>query len=87
KETDRIHALVHNLRSIGVHVTEAEDGMTIGGTDAPLRGRVAAFGDHRIAMAFGVLGAVTGNAIEIDDPDVVAISFPTFWTQLAQVTA
>lgn len=87
KETDRIHALVHNLRSIGVHVTEAEDGMTIEGTDVPLRGRVAAFGDHRIAMAFGVLGAVTGNAIEIDDPDVVAISFPTFWTQLAQVTA
>ncbi len=87
KETDRIRALVENLRSVGVRVEEADDGMTIRGTDVPLRGRVSSVGDHRIAMAFGVLGALPGNAIEIDDPEVVGISFPTFWTQLQECIA
>lgn len=82
KETDRIRALVRNLRALGVPVTESDDGMTITGTAAPLHGRVCAFGDHRIAMAFGVLGAAARNRIEIDEPSIVAISFPDFWAQL-----
>jgi 3-phosphoshikimate 1-carboxyvinyltransferase len=39
-------------------------------------------GDHRIAMAFGVLGELEGNVIEIDDPDCVAVSYPDFWATL-----
>jgi 3-phosphoshikimate 1-carboxyvinyltransferase len=41
-------------------------------------------GDHRIAMAFGVLGALPGNEIEIDRPDVAGISFPGFWASLRE---
>ena len=82
KETDRIRALVGNLRALGVEALESDDGMTVTGTDTPLRGRVRACGDHRIAMAFGVLGAEARSAIEIDDPSVVGISFPDFWAQL-----
>lgn len=82
KETDRIAALAANLRALGVNVEEREDGLSIEGTTAPLRGRVRGFGDHRIAMAFGVLGAQPGNAIELDDRDIVAVSFPDFWSQL-----
>ncbi|HEX6362117.1 MAG TPA: 3-phosphoshikimate 1-carboxyvinyltransferase [Albitalea sp.] len=82
KETDRIHALVHNLRALGVRVEEHPDGMDIHGTDAPLAGAVRTFDDHRIAMAFGVLGALPDSSITIDDPAVVGISFPGFWQML-----
>jgi 3-phosphoshikimate 1-carboxyvinyltransferase len=36
-------------------------------------------------MAFGVLGALPGNEIEIDDPACVAVSYPSFWDDLARV--
>jgi 3-phosphoshikimate 1-carboxyvinyltransferase len=52
------------------------------GRGGTLRGRVRSFGDHRIAMAFGVLGAEPGNEIVVDDPSVVAVSFPGFWNAL-----
>jgi 3-phosphoshikimate 1-carboxyvinyltransferase len=87
KESDRIRALAENLRSIGIDVDEMEDGLEIQGTDRPLTGSVRAFGDHRIAMAFGVLGAQPGNEIEIDDRDVAAVSFPGFWELLREVTS
>src|SRR5690606_14120731 len=82
KESDRIAALARNLRAIGVEAEELPDGLVIRGTDAPLAGHVQAFQDHRIAMAFGVLAALPGNRITIDDPDVVRYSFPTFWEDL-----
>lgn len=82
KETDRIRALVENLRAVGARAEEFEDGLAILGGDGPLEGRVRSFGDHRIAMAFGVLGALPGNDVEVDDPGVVEVSFPGFWRAL-----
>jgi 3-phosphoshikimate 1-carboxyvinyltransferase len=61
--------------------------MRIQGSARPLRGRVVTHGDHRLAMAFGILGAATGNAIEIDDPECVTVSYPGFWRDLARVTS
>ncbi|MBK5187376.1 MAG: hypothetical protein JJD97_03975, partial [Gemmatimonadaceae bacterium] len=86
KESDRIATVVSNLRSIGASADELPDGLTVTGSDAPLRGRVITHGDHRIAMAFGVLGALPGNEIEIDDPACVAVSYPAFWDDLARAT-
>ena len=85
KETDRIRALVENFHAIGVSAEELPDGLLITGSRKALTGRVKTFGDHRIAMAFGVLGSVPGNDIEIDDPDVVAVSYPGFWNALDRV--
>lgn len=82
KESDRIVAIVSNLRAVGVEAEELPDGFVIRGDDRPLRGAVRTHGDHRIAMAFGVLGAVAGNAITLDDPSCVAVSYPTFWDDL-----
>lgn len=79
KETDRIHALVRNFRTLGVDVEELDDGLVIEGSSDPLRGAVRAYDDHRIAMAFAVLGAAPGNEIRIDEPGVVDVSFPGFW--------
>jgi 3-phosphoshikimate 1-carboxyvinyltransferase len=87
KESDRIAAVVANLRAVGVEAEELRDGLRVRGTPgARLRGRARTFGDHRIAMAFATLGAATGGAIEIDDPACVAISYPAFWSDLERVT-
>lgn len=82
KESDRIAAVVANLRAIGAQAEELEDGLVVRGGDHPLRGRVVTHGDHRIAMAFGVLAALPGNEIEIDDPACAAVSYPGFWEVL-----
>jgi len=87
KESDRIRAVVENLQRLGAHAEERADGMRIVGTGAPLRGQVQTHGDHRLAMAFGILGALPGNSITIDDPGCVSVSYPTFWRDLAQVTS
>ena len=83
KESDRITAVVENLRGLGVRAEELPDGMVIEGSDRPLAGRVACRGDHRIAMAFGVLSALPGNSIHIDEPEAADVSFPGFWDLLS----
>ncbi len=86
KESDRIAAVVANLRALGGDAEELPDGMRVTGSDKPLRGRVITHGDHRLAMAFGILATLPGNEITIDDPDCAIVSFPGFWSQLAAVT-
>ena len=87
KESDRIRVLVENLRAMGVEVEELSDGLEIEGGDHPLTGRISSHHDHRIAMAFGVLGALEGNRIEIDGADVADVSFPGFWNLIEDLTA
>lgn len=86
KESDRIAAVVSNLRAIGAEAWELEDGMRVVGSREPLRGSIVTHGDHRLAMSFGVLGALPGNEIAIDDRDCVAVSYPGFWADLTRVT-
>ncbi len=82
KESDRIATVVANLRTLGVDVEERPDGMRIRGTGSALSGRVQTHGDHRIAMAFGILGSAPGSRIEIDDRQCVSVSYPDFWRDL-----
>ena len=82
KETDRIHAVVTNLRSIGVEVEEFDDGLRVHGGQVIEGGRVSSFGDHRVAMAFAVAGLVSRIGIEIKDSGCVDISFPGFFELL-----
>lgn len=86
KESDRLGALAANLSNLGVEVEELPDGLVIEGTDRPLSGPVEARGDHRIAMAFGVLGALAGNAITVDAPAAVDVSYPGFWEMLERAS-
>ena len=85
KESDRLAALAGNLRRIGVAAEELSDGLEIEGTDRPLAGLVESFHDHRIAMAFGVLGATPGCEVRVDDPTVADVSFPGFRELLGRV--
>ena len=87
KESDRITAVVENLRGVGVDADELPDGLCVrGAPESSLGGRARAHGDHRLAMAFGVLSMVSGGAIEIDDRECVSVSYPGFWSDLARLT-
>src|SRR6202158_5757023 len=86
KETDRIAAIAHNLRSMGAQVIELNDGLEIHGP-APLRGaRLSSFGDHRIAMAFAVAGLFADGETILQDADCVRESYPGFETALEEFT-
>lgn len=85
KESDRIQALVDNLQAVGVETDAGPDHLAVNGTKRELAGAVESFGDHRIAMAFGVLGAVPGNHVRVRGQENAAISYPTFWEELERV--
>ena len=85
KESDRISALVSNLRALGVEAEELPDGLQLRGAPGPRSGAVQSLGDHRIAMAFAVLGCVPGSRVSVDDLACAAISYPGFREDLTRV--
>lgn len=87
KESDRIGALVGELWRCGVEADEEPDGLVVRpGPDGPHGARIRTFGDHRIAMAFALIG-LRVPGIEIEDPAVVGKSFPGFWDALDALRA
>jgi 3-phosphoshikimate 1-carboxyvinyltransferase len=84
KESDRLGLLADNLRAVGAAAeVSGEDLVVAGGHAAPPAGRVTTAGDHRLAMAFGVLGTIPGSRVKLDDRDCTGVSFPGFWDALA----
>ncbi len=83
KESDRIAAVVENLRRMKADVEEFEDGLRV--RRSKLHGAaVDSFGDHRIAMAFGVAALVAEGETEIEGAGCAAVSFPDFFDALAR---
>ena len=82
KETDRIAAVVTNLKRMGAEVEEFEDGFRVG--RSKLKGaRVDSYGDHRIAMAFAIAGLLAEEGeTEIIGGECVDVSFPGFFQTL-----
>ena len=80
KESDRIAAMAVGLKACGVSVEEFEDGMIVHGSGRPPTGggRIETRMDHRIAMAFLVLGLAAERAVTIDDSRMIDTSFPGF---------
>ncbi len=78
KESDRLGDMAVELSRAGAAVTVEDDGLSI--SPRALHGaRLATHDDHRLAMAFGVLGTAVAG-IEITDPAVVSKSWPDFWS-------
>ena len=78
KESDRIKAMVTNLRRMGVDAQEREDGAVMrGGRVRGARGLVTE-GDHRILMALAVCGLAAEGPVELDDHEAHAVSYPSF---------
>jgi 3-phosphoshikimate 1-carboxyvinyltransferase len=87
KESDRIEAVTDGLRTLGARIHSLDDGWTVTGVPARLRGgRVDARGDHRIAMLAAVAGLASREGVAIEDADTAAISFPGFYELLESVT-
>ena len=85
KETDRIAAVVAELARCGVGAEETSDGLRI--IPGPVQPAVVqTYRDHRMAMAFGVLG-LRADGIQIADPGCVAKTFPGFWELLDRLRA
>lgn len=83
KETDRLVATVNELRRLGQEVSHGEDWLAI--EPRPITPAVVeCYGDHRMAMAFAVLGLATAG-VSIEDPACVAKTYPTFWSAVAKV--
>ena len=77
KESDRLAFLARNLGALGIETREHRDGIDVtGGT--PRAGSIATGGDHRIAMAFAVLGACVSGGLDIDDAASLSTSDPDF---------
>jgi 3-phosphoshikimate 1-carboxyvinyltransferase len=87
KESDRISAVVQSLRAVGADAEELPDGLRVHASRRELSGTVDPRGDHRIAMAFGILSAASGNHITVTNPECVAVSYPRFWEDLRRVAA
>ncbi len=81
KETDRIHATCTELKRLGVRVEEHEDGMTIYPCDRIQPATVHTYNDHRMAMAFSLLG-LRAEGIGIENPACVSKTFPRFFDVL-----
>jgi 3-phosphoshikimate 1-carboxyvinyltransferase len=83
KESDRIAAVAENLRALGITTETGPDRITV--VPGPLRpARIACRRDHRIAMAFSVLG-LRAPGITLDDPACVAKTFPGFHAELSRL--
>ena len=82
KESDRIALMAAGLAACGVSVQELPEGLVVsGGNSAPTGGAIIRTrGDHRIAMSHLVLGLGAQNAVIVDEPDMIATSFPGFTT-------
>lgn len=80
KESDRLAVMAKGLKANGVKLKEFDDGVEIEGIGAmvPGGGVVETHLDHRIAMAFSVLGQMADNPITIDDASPIQTSFPSF---------
>lgn len=86
KESDRLGDLAHELRKTGADVSVEEDGLLIRPIDLLKGARLETHHDHRLAMAFGLLGLVV-DGVEVADPDVVSKSWPSFWEELGAMPA
>ena len=83
KESDRIAAIVANLRAMGAALEEHEDGLRIPG-DQELHGaELDSFDDHRIAMAFAVTALRAKGVSEITGAEAAQISYPEFFETLS----
>jgi 3-phosphoshikimate 1-carboxyvinyltransferase len=57
------------------------------GGGRPAAGLTKSLGDHRLAMTFAIAGLVSGAAVSVDDPAAAAVSYPTFYDDVARIGA
>lgn len=82
KETNRIRAVVDELKKCGADITETDDGMIIRGGKKVHGGNFLSYGDHRMAMSLAVLAQKAEGESTIDNVSCIDISYPSFFDDL-----
>jgi 3-phosphoshikimate 1-carboxyvinyltransferase len=80
KESDRLTDLCFELRRAGIDATDNRDGLMVR-QSRPHTATLATYHDHRLAMAFALVG-LGASGIIVEDPDVVSKSWPDFWSMI-----
>ncbi len=88
KESDRLSAIAAGLAACGVKHEESDDALIVcGANDVPGGGVIETHMDHRIAMAFLIMGLQTQKPVTIDDGSMIATSFPGFIEEMTALGA
>jgi len=87
KESNRLALIAANLRAVGARAEVQGNDLHVEGGDAPPRGRVETAADHRLAMAFAVLGTLPHSDVRLSEKKSVAISYPNFFRDLKRCFA
>ena len=82
KESNRLELIASNLRAVGARAEAQGNDLHVDGAGKPARGRVETAADHRLAMAFAVLGTLPGSDVKLSEKKSVAISYPMFFRDL-----
>lgn len=78
KESNRIKAMVDNLKNMGADIEELDDGMIIKGKNKLNGAYINTFNDHRIAMAFSIASLISNGEVKLDNKSCIDISFPGY---------
>ena len=87
KESNRLELVAANLRAVGAQAEARGNDLHVEGSYAPPRGRVETASDHRLAMAFAVLGTLAGADVKLSERTSVSISYPAFFADLRRIHA
>lgn len=85
KETDRITAVVNELKKLGANIEATDDGMIIKGPVQLNGGTMTSYGDHRIGMMGAIASLIASSPVEIDEPSCISVSYPNFFEHLKNV--
>src|SRR5205809_3211738 len=85
KESNRLELIAANLRAVGVESEARSNDLFVQGTTEPPRGRIETARDHRLAMAFAVLGTIPGADVRLSERASVSISYPRFFSDLRKI--
>ena len=87
KESDRLALIAQNITALGGRAEISGDDLHVTGTSAPPVGKVVTEDDHRIAMAFSILGTIPGAKVKVDNLACADVSFPGFPAMLKAIRA
>ncbi|MCI2254686.1 3-phosphoshikimate 1-carboxyvinyltransferase [Domibacillus sp. PGB-M46] len=82
KETNRIDTVVNELKKLGADIEATDDGMIIRGKSSLHGGSVSSHGDHRIGMVMAIASLLADGAVELENHEAIAVSYPEFFDHL-----
>ena len=83
KETNRIDAVVNELKKLGANIEATDDGMIIHGPTPLQGGAIQTYGDHRIGMMGAIAALITDGEVLLDDAACIAVSYPIFFEHVS----